>query len=318
MLHIVTGVLWPGAVALVTGPGLEQSLNTADANRQGSATHMIFTVWFALLFLPTILGIVMRRSVDSTGRHPPAARWFFWASLICSSTVLVWLLAVPSAQQREWRLEDDFTQRGGWPVGTSANGEFGYDNGAYRILIKVTEGQVAAGEIAGIPTGRPGDQRFQVLTFETDVIQRTGPPTVLHGIACGTSSTELYFLLINVNGSYLIVRDDAATSSADLLQTGRVGAPIHGIGETNRIQARCVGGRDDALLTLSLNGIEVAKANAQSGKSFDRAMFVVTTLHAIANSTRSAALGLNRDSPGSPTGFEAEFLFDDVVLAGVP
>jgi hypothetical protein len=239
----------------------------------------------------------------------------------CVSVVIVTLFfatCTSVAQQAGWKFEDDFSsRRGGWPIGTTDRGdEFGYVNGKYRILIKIKEGQVAAGQIAGIPlTGR----RFQTLAVEADTIRQIGPPAALQGLGCGTSPAELYFFLINLDGSYFIIRDDAATETADseLLQTGRTTVPIRGIGEPNRIRAQCIGGEQQTLLILSVNGAKVAEARGQSGKSFDRAMFVVTTMHAIAGSTRAAVRGISKESPGSPTSFDAEILFDNFVV-GAP
>ena len=151
------------------------------------------------------------------------------------------------------------------------------------------------------------------LAVEADAIQRIGPRVALHGLACGTSRAELYFFLINLDGSYFIVRDDASTGRADLLQTGKANVPIRSIGETNRIRAQCIGGEQEALLILSVNGTKVAEAHGQKGKSFDRAMFVVTTLDAIGNSTRAVVPGVSKERPGSPTAFEAEILFDNFV-----
>lgn len=152
-------------------------------------------------------------------------------------------------------------------------------------------------------------------------MQRLGPRTVLQGLACGTSPTELYVLLINLEGSYAIIRSDADAGSSDLLAAGKTSA-IRGSGQTNRIEAQCSGGPDEAVLTLSVNGVTIAEGRGKKGASFDRTAFEVTTLHAIANSTRSPGLvkGLNtaRQPTGSPVTFGAEILFDNVRVVGVP
>lgn len=220
----------------------------------------------------------------------------------------------PRAQHQDgpWKFEDNFSsQIGGWPTGTTDRGdEFSYVDGKYRILIKIKEGQVGAGQIAGIPfAGR----RFHTLVVEADAVQQLGPPGALHGVICGTSPAELYFFLISLDGSYFIVRDDAGTASADLLGSGRLSVPIRGIGEANRIRAQCVGSEQEAMLTLSVNGEKVAEARGQRGESFDRAGFTVTTLYAIAGSTRTAVPGVSKERPGSPAAFEVEVLFDNFV-----
>lgn len=237
----------------------------------------------------------------------------------CLGIVMVGLVATSyapatPAQETGRKFEDDFSSRaGGWPTGVNKRGdEWGYVDGRYRILIKVRAGQVAAGQIAGIPF-----KRSHALTVEADAVQQTGPPFTLHGVSCGTSRAELYFFLINLDGYYFIVRDDARAASADLLRSGRATVPIRGIGEANRIRAQCVGGEQEAMLTLSVNGEKVAEARGQRGESFDRAMFVVTTLHAIAGSTHAVVPGVSKEHPGSPTAFEAEVLYDNFV-ARVP
>jgi hypothetical protein len=71
-------------------------------------------------------------------------------------------------------------------------------------------------------------------------------------------------------------------------------------------------------LILSLNGARVAEARGKRGRSFDRTAFVVTTLHAVADSTHSVGLGISGGRPGSPKGLDAEILFGNFALAGVP
>lgn len=206
-----------------------------------------------------------------------------------------------------WKLEDDFSSRaGGWPTRAAGGDEWGYVDGKYRIRITVAAGQGSAGRIAGIPLVRQG-KRLPALTIEADAVQKSGPPGTLHGVSCGTSPAELYFFLMNVDGDYFIVRDDARMASPDLLGSGRANVRLRGIGEVNRIRAQCVGGEQEAVFTLSVNGEKVAEARGQRGKSFDRAAFVVTTSHAIAGRTGTAVPG------GSPIGFEAEVLFDNFV-----
>jgi hypothetical protein len=241
----------------------------------------------------------------------------------CLTIVMLALTAAagtaPTQQQeRPWKFEDDFSSRtGGWPTGSTNTGDhFGYADGKYQIVIKVEPEQVASGQIAGIPLTRNGNPS-QTLEVEADAIQRTGPPTTLHGVSCGTSPTELYFFLINLDGYYFIVRDDAKTRSADLLQMGRASAQFRGIGERNRIRVQCVGGQPEALLALYVNGAKVGQARGR-GKAFDRVAFVVTTLNSIAGSTHMAIPGVDAKRPGSPTAFEAEILFGNFVARGLP
>lgn len=233
------------------------------------------------------------------------------------SALLVAGCAPPVAWKFEdntgWKLEDDFSSRaGGWPTRATEGDEWGYVDGRYRVLIKVGAGQVSAGRVAGIPLVRQG-KRLHALTVEADAVQKSGPPGTLHGISCGTSPAELYFFLMNLDSDYFIVRDDGRIASPDLLGSGRASVPIRGIGEVNRIRAQCVGGEQEAMFTLSVNGEKVAEARGQRGKSFDRAAFVVTTPHAIAGRTGAAVPGVSKERPGSPMAFEAEILFDNFV-----
>jgi hypothetical protein len=241
----------------------------------------------------------------------------------CLTVVMLALTAAagtaPTQQQeRPWKFEDDFSSRaGGWPTGSTNRGDqFGYADGKYRIVIKVEPKQVGSGQIAGIPLTRNGNP-FQTLEVEADAIQRTGPPTTLHGVSCGTSPTELYFFLINLEGQFFIVRDDAKTASADMLLMGRASVPFRGIGETNRIRVQCGGGQPEALLALYVNGAKVGQAKGR-GTAFDRVAFVVTTLNSIAGSTHMAIPGVDAKRPGSPTAFEAEILFGNFVARGLP
>jgi hypothetical protein len=123
--------------------------------------------------------------------------------------------------------------------------------------------------------------------------------------------------LINLDGYYFIVRDDAKTRSADLLQTGRATTPFHSIGERNRIHIQCAGGQPDALLALCVNGTKVGEARGR-GKAFDRVAFVVTTLNSIAGSTHMVIPGLDAKHRGSTTAYEAEILFGNFVARGLP
>jgi hypothetical protein len=234
------------------------------------------------------------------------------------TSILTALLVSGCTRATPKKFEDDFSSRAsGWPTGATERGdEWGYVDGKYRMFIKVRAGQVAAGQIAGIPLAKQG-KRLHALTVEADTVQQTGPPVTLHGVSCGTSPAEVYFFLINLDGYYFIVRDDAETASADLLRSGRISVPIRGIGQINRIRAECVGGEQEAMLTLSVNGEKVAEVQGQRGETFDRAAFVVTTLYAIAGSTRAAVPGVSKERPGSRTAFEAEILFDNFV-ARVP
>jgi hypothetical protein len=240
----------------------------------------------------------------------------------CLTVVMLALTAAGTAatqqQEQAWKFEDDFSSRtGGWPTGSTSRGDhFGYADGKYQIVIKVEPEQVASGQIAGIPVTRNGNPS-QTLEVEADAIQRTGPPTTLHGVSCGTSPAELYLFLINLDGYYFIVRDDPKTGSADLLQTGRATAPLHGIGEKNRIRIQCVGGQPEALLALYVNGTKVGEARGR-GKAFDRAAFVVTTLNSIAGSTHMAIPGVDAKHLGSATEYEAEILFGNFLARGLP
>lgn len=218
-----------------------------------------------------------------------------------------------------WKFEDSFSSRaGGWATGSDKRGdEWGYVDGKYRILIKVKARQVAAGQIAGIPLAI-NSNRFHALTVEADAVQQTGSPETLYGVSCGISPAVWYFFLINLDGYYFIVRDAAGVfEGAELLQSGRTNVIIHGIGEINHIQATCMGGTQETMLTLSVNGQKVADARSHKGETFNPVAFVVTTLHAIGNSTRTAVPGVTKEFPGSPTAFEAEVLFDNFV-AQVP
>lgn len=233
------------------------------------------------------------------------------------SALLVAGCAPPVAWKLEdnmgWKLEDDFSSRaGGWPTRAAGGDEWGYVDGKYRVRIAVAAGQVSAGRIAGIPLVRQG-KRLHALTIEADAVQKSGPPGTLYGVSCGTSPAELYFFLMNLDGDYFIVRDDARIASPELLGSGRASAPRRGIGEVNRIRAQCVGREQEAMFTLSVNGEKVAEARGQRGKSFDRAAFVVTTRHAIAGRTGAAVPGGSQEGAGSPIAFESEVLFDNFV-----
>jgi hypothetical protein len=113
-----------------------------------------------------------------------------------------------------------------------------------------------------------------------------------------------------------IVRDAAGLfgRGAELLQSGRTNVTIHGIGEINHIQATCMGGTHETMLTLRVNGQKVADARSHRGETFNPVAFVVTTLHAIGNSTRTAVPGVTKEFPGSPTAFEAEVLFHNFIV----
>jgi hypothetical protein len=145
-----------------------------------------------------------------------------------------------------WKeFRDDFsTKAGGWPSGVNDRGDqFGYADGNYRILIRVRPGQVAAGQIAGIPLSGMSPKK---LVVKTDAVQRTGSSDTVFGLSCGPSQNELYVFAINAEGYYFIFLDDAVVGKADLLQSGRSEGHIRGLGENNRLYAECSGGEDEA------------------------------------------------------------------------
>lgn len=236
-------------------------------------------------------------------------------SLAVGLVALSFTTAPARAQQPDWKFEDEFAnRRGGWPTGATPRGdEYGYANGKYRVFIKVLQGQVEAGQIAGIPLG---DRRFQTLSVEADVVQRTGPAAVLEGIACATSANAAYFFLINLDGSYFITGEAPGTATVEVLQSGRTTSVVRGIGATNRLQAQCIGGAQEARLIFSVNGEQVAEARGGRGKSFDRIAFAVTTVHTLGYSAHTRHL-VNKQRPWSPIDFTAEVFFDNVALAGV-
>jgi hypothetical protein len=259
------------------------------------------------------------------------------------SALLVSGCAVTVPTTSDWKFEDSFSNReGGWPTGSNRRGdEWGYIDGKYHILIKVKAGQVAAGQITWIPVYRYRvHPLIHALTVEADAVQQTGSLETLYGVVCGTSPGVLYFFLINLDGYYFIVRDDARPffRGAELLQSGRTNVIIHGISEVNHIRAKCMGGTHEIRLTLSVNGQKVADARRNGGGTFNPVGFVVTTLNAIANSTRAfavkgvqpsskslmdqigemvrgrlAEIGVTKEMPGSPTDSEAEVFFDNFV-----
>ena len=99
------------------------------------------------------------------------------------------------------------------------------------MVIKVEPGQVASGPIAGIPLTRNGIPS-QTLEVQADAIQRTGPPTTLHGVSCGTSPAELYFFLINLDGYYFIDLDEHKTAHLQKLCEGKSDVHIY-TGDSN-------------------------------------------------------------------------------------
>lgn len=215
--------------------------------------------------------------------------------------------------------EDDFSDEAigwpkGWPMGKSLRGyERGYLDGKYRIRIRERKG--AGGLFIENPLApvRPAS-----LKAEADIVLRTDAPSTLYGLSCVVAPSVWYLFAVGAAGRYFIVRVDKNTQRSELLARGSAADRIRGIGVPNRIGAECLGGDQNSLLRLSVNGNTVAETQGRERETFRNTAIFVTTLRDIADSTGAVIAGVDNERPEGPMYFEAEVHFDNLVFSRAP
>lgn len=171
-------------------------------------------------------------------------------------------------------VEDFSDPSGGWGSDVVANGEYGYEDDAYRIFVKPAARQLSR---------HIGGKRFDGLMLEIQATLVAGTNGDALGILCYTdiASDEGYMLAIypaDQGHAIYSFRGD----SYQLLEEGD--GPIEGIrpvGEPNDLEVQCAhipGGPGPNFLKLLVNGREVAYTfDEQLTRGFDAFGMVVDT-----------------------------------------
>jgi hypothetical protein len=170
-------------------------------------------------------------------------------------------------------LEDDFSDRStDWPSGVSEKEEYGYVDGAYRILLKQ--------DLMGFNYSELEPSR-RALRLEIEATQLAGSSGDGIGALCYTdvlSDVGYMFEIIPVERSVLIsafrgddYRDLYSEEAVDAVRPER---------EENRLRIECIGSPDGPnVLTLAVNGESLGRAQDERGRSkFDGVGFFVNSM----------------------------------------
>lgn len=188
-------------------------------------------------------------------------------------------------------LRDDFSDpTSGWETAELAEGELGYVDGAYRILVQQAGRQAWA--------DRRGDARVQALRLEFETTQLSGTGGDLVGARCYTdvdSNTGYMVGIAPVDQGYAVVKFERDDFSL-LESSGEAVASINRLRQENQLRIECVAQPDGSIVvTLAVNGRALVRAEDDTGApEFD-------------------AVGLFVDT----TNGGAEALFDDLVVTEV-
>jgi serine/threonine protein kinase len=163
----------------------------------------------------------------------------------------------PTARPGSIIFSDDFSvPANGWPTGGDEGGEYGYQDGAYRILVKATGSLYWASP----------DPEYTDIQFEVETTKAHVSGGSYYGVLCRIQDPQnYYYLVVRDDGRYVIGKyQDGQFFS--LLPTGWTFSEKIPQGQsTSSLQALCSGDR----ISLSINGEklgEVRDDTFQSGQ----------------------------------------------------
>lgn len=190
----------------------------------GILTIAIVGFWFgsdwivALLFGTPTPTFTVTPSATPTPTYTPTPEWT--------------LTPTPTATQ-EYLFADDFSDpNSGWAQVEAGNRTTDYYNGAYRILVNVTNADYES---------TPGYQFTDVL-IDVDATKIGGPDDNDFGVICRyTDSRNFYFFLISSDGFYGIAKATNGSRNLIGLDFMPASTAIHQGEATNHIRAECVG-----------------------------------------------------------------------------
>jgi hypothetical protein len=169
--------------------------------------------------------------------------------------------------------QDDFSDpSSGWASVVIEEGEYGYAEGAYRILTKPAGAQVQSAR---------GGERVQAFRLEVDATQVAGRSGDFVGVRCYTHFDDAgYELAIAPTERGYGIAAFAGDDFRLLESSGEAVDVIRPVGEENQLRVECVSSPDgQSILTLEANGEVLVRAEDETERrGFDGfGLFVGTT-----------------------------------------
>ena len=213
-------------------------------------------VWLTVWCLPAVLVVGCMNSEDGTATTTAAPA------------------ATTELRDGEILFQDDFSDSSsGWDSGAVQGGEFGYVEGAYRMLANEARTQVRSPR---------GGERVDAFRLEFDVTQVTGRSGDVVGARCYThfDSDVGYILGIAPAERGYAVAAFRGDDYRLLESSGEAVDAIRPVGEENQLRVECVSSPDGpSVLTLEANGEVLVRAEDETERRgfYGFALFVDTT-----------------------------------------
>lgn len=156
-------------------------------------------------------------------------------------------------------LSDDFSDPSSvWATGENAAVSLAYADGAYRVRLKKPRPQWSLA---------PLDPSAGALSVAAAGTKVAGPEVTEFGVVCYASKEEGYIFSVIPAGSWAISKE--TPEGLVTLKRGFADRAFGGVGTPIAIDAQCAGtaGGEAAVLALTVNGREVARAKDESGLS---------------------------------------------------
>ena len=161
-------------------------------------------------------------------------------------------------------LEDDFSSKGGWGVGTDTNNSVEYSDNGLRMKVFKENYFVWS---------TPNDQDYENVHIEATVINNCTDPTTAFGIMCDqqTIDDSVYYFAVTPAGEYAIVKAALAQSDVFLTNNDEWGSSelITQNASSYRVGADCGNGT----LTLYVDGKQIASVSDTTYTSGGVALF---------------------------------------------
>ena len=146
-------------------------------------------------------------------------------------------------------LEDDFSSKGGWGVGTDTDSSVEYSDNGLRMKVFRENYFVWS---------TPNDQDYENVHIEATVINNGTDPTTAFGIMCDQQTVDdsVYYFAVTPAGEYAIVKAALAQSDVFLTNNDEWGSSelITQNASSYRVGADCGNGT----LTLYVDGKQIA------------------------------------------------------------
>jgi len=162
-------------------------------------------------------------------------------------------------------LEDDFSSKGGWGVGTDTDSSVEYSDNGLRMKVFREKYFVWS---------MPNAQDYENVHIEATVINNNTDPTTAFGIMCDQQTVDdsVYYFAVTPAGEYAIVKAALAQSDVFLTNNDEWGSSelITQNASSYRVGADCGNGT----LTLYVDGKQIASVSDTTYTSGGVALFV--------------------------------------------